>query len=73
MRLTIIAGVILGTSLAVHSAVSAHARAKALHAATAVRAHVKEIAPWYLALNDHSLRSLRPRPVPLPSRERVRD
>jgi hypothetical protein len=52
MRLTIIAGVILGASLAVHSAVGAHARAKAVHAASAVRLHVKEIAPWYVAVND---------------------
>ncbi len=51
MRLTIIAGLILGASLAVHSAVGAHARAKVGHAATAVRVQVKEIAPWYVA-ND---------------------
>jgi hypothetical protein len=49
MRLTIIAGLILGASLAVQSMLSAHAKAKLGPAASAVRDH--EVAPWYIA-ND---------------------
>jgi hypothetical protein len=49
MRLTIVAGLIFGLSMAIQSTVAAHARAKAGHAANAVRAHVKEVAPWYIA------------------------
>ncbi len=51
MRLTILAGLIVGTSLAIQSAVGAHTRTKAGHAAGAVRAHSREIAPWYVAAN----------------------
>jgi len=51
MRLTIVAGLILGASLAVQSMLGAHARAKAGAAASAVRDHVHEVAPWYVA-ND---------------------
>jgi hypothetical protein len=49
MRLTIVAGVILGMSLAVQSAVGAHLRAKAGHVVSAVPVH--QIAPWYVAHN----------------------
>ena len=52
MRLTILAGLILGASLAVQSMLGAHARAKLGPAASAVRVHVHEIAPWYIAMND---------------------
>ena len=51
MRLTIVAGLILGASLAVQSMLGAHARAKASAAASAVRVHVHEVAPWYIANN----------------------
>ncbi len=67
MRWSIIAGLIMGASLGAQSAVGAHIRAKAFHAASAVRVHVKEVAPWYIAVNDHSRRSLFPRPVPFPT------
>ena len=49
MRLTIIAGLILGTSLAVQSILAAHASAKPGRAATRVGVHVREVAPWYVA------------------------
>ena len=52
MRLTILAGLILGTSLAVQSMLGAHARAKLGPAASAVRVHIHEVAPWYVARND---------------------
>ena len=52
MRLTVVAGLIFGLSMAIQSLVGAHARAKAGHAANAVRVHVKEVAPWYIADND---------------------
>ena len=51
MRWTILAGLIVGTSLAIQSTVGAHARTKAGHAPSAVRAHAREIAPWYVATN----------------------
>ena len=51
MRLTIIAGLILGASLAVQSMLGAHARAKASAAASAARVHVHTVAPWYIANN----------------------
>ena len=50
MRLTIVAGLILGASLAVQSMLGTHAKAKVGTAATAV--HVHEVAPWYIAMND---------------------
>lgn len=50
MRLTIVAGVIMGVALAIQSALGAHARAKVAHPATAGRVH--ERAPWYVAMND---------------------
>ena len=52
MRLTIVAGLILGASLAVQSMLSVHTKAKVGTAATAVRVHVHEVAPWYIAMND---------------------
>jgi hypothetical protein len=52
MRLTIVAGLIMGVSLAVHSALGAHAKAKVDHPARAVRAPVREVVPWYIAGND---------------------
>jgi len=52
MRLTIVAGLIMGMSLAMQAALGAHARAKVAHAASAVRAHVRVVAPWYIAMND---------------------
>ena len=51
MRLTIVAGLILGASLAVQSMLGARARAKAGAAASAVRVHVHRVAPWYVAEN----------------------
>ncbi len=47
MRLTIVAGLILGASLAVQSMLTTSAKAKAAPAAAAV--HVHEVAPWYIA------------------------
>jgi hypothetical protein len=52
MRLTIVAGLILGASLAVQSMLGAHARAKVGPAASAARVHAHEVAPWYIAMND---------------------
>jgi hypothetical protein len=49
MRLSIVAGLILGASLAVQSMIGAHAKAKVGPAASAVRVHVHEVAPWYIA------------------------
>jgi hypothetical protein len=51
-RLTIVAGLVLGASLAVQSMLGAHARARIGSAASAVRVHVHEVAPWYVAMND---------------------
>ncbi len=48
MRLAIVAGMILGVSLAVRSALGANATAKVGHAGRAVRVH--EPAPWYVAM-----------------------
>jgi hypothetical protein len=52
MRLTIVAGLILGTSLAVQSMLGAHARAKIGNTAKAVAVHAKVVAPWYIAANS---------------------
>jgi hypothetical protein len=52
MRLTIIAGLILGTSLAVQSILAAHAAAKIGRAANGVGVHAHVVAPWYIAAND---------------------
>jgi hypothetical protein len=51
MRLTIVAGLIMGLSLAVQSMLSAHARAKVGPAAEKSGVRVHEVAPWYIA-ND---------------------
>ena len=47
MRLTILAGLILGLSLAFQSMLTAHTRSKINRAAGAVRVH--QVAPWYVA------------------------
>ena len=52
MRLTIVAGLILGLSLAIQSMLGDHARAKVGDAASAVRSHARAVAPWYVAMND---------------------
>jgi hypothetical protein len=47
MRLTILAGLIMGASLAIQSIYGAHIRARV---GIAVKpAHVHEVAPWYIA------------------------
>ena len=51
MRLTIIAGLILGVSLAVQSILGAHARAEVGQAASAARVHGRVVAPWYVAMS----------------------
>jgi hypothetical protein len=48
MRLTIIAGLIMGLSMAVQSALDARAR----HSVKAVDVPAKTIAPWYIATSD---------------------
>ena len=55
MRLTILAGLLMGLSMAVQSALSAHARTMLDHSVKAVGAHTKTVAPWYIATN-HSER-----------------
>jgi hypothetical protein len=52
MRLSIIAGLILGTSLAVQSILAAHATAKLGRTPTGVGVHAHVVAPWYIAAND---------------------
>jgi hypothetical protein len=52
MRLTIIAGLILGTSLAVQSILAGHATARLGRAANGVGIHVRVVAPWYIAASD---------------------
>ena len=53
MRLTILAGLIMGLSLAVLSMLGAQARANVSQAAkAAANAHVRVVAPWYIATND---------------------
>ena len=49
MRLTILAGLITGTSLAIQVALSAHVRPKAVPPNSAIRMRV--VAPWYIANN----------------------
>lgn len=52
MRLTIVAGLLAGVSLAFQSAHAAHTKAIVTHAPVAVRA---VSAPWYIATNaSHS-------------------
>jgi hypothetical protein len=67
MRLTIVAGLILGLSMAIQSLVGAHSRAKAGHAANAVRVHVKEVAPWYIAQRSCVNVAARRRDIAAPS------
>jgi hypothetical protein len=50
MRKSILAGLILGLSLAIQSMVVAHS--KVVHPPSAVRVHVKVVAPWYIAASD---------------------
>jgi hypothetical protein len=52
MRLTIIAGLIFGASLAVQSILAAHATPKLGRAANGVGVHAHVVAPWYIASND---------------------
>ncbi len=49
MRLTIVAGLIVGVSLAIQSGLGAQARAKVAAKSTS-RAHA--VAPWYIAKNE---------------------
>jgi hypothetical protein len=49
MRLTILAGLIVGVSLAFQSAHAVHAKAVVGHVAGADRAHAN--APWYTAMD----------------------
>ncbi len=42
----------MGASLAVQSTLGAHARAKVGHAASAASVHLREVAPWYIAMSD---------------------
>jgi hypothetical protein len=51
MRLSIVAGLIMGASLAVHSALGAQARAKIGDTVKAVGVHARVVAPWYIAAN----------------------
>ena len=50
MRITIIAGLIMGLSLATLSTLNAHAREIAPHAANIRRTNVT--APWFIAINQ---------------------
>ena len=52
MRLTIVAGLIMGLSLAIQSMLGDRARANVGDAASAVRSHARAVAPWYVATND---------------------
>jgi hypothetical protein len=49
MRLTIIAGLMVGVSLAIQSAYAAHLKAAVRQAPSAASVHIS--APWYLAMN----------------------
>jgi formate/nitrite transporter FocA (FNT family) len=50
MRIAIIAGLVMGLSLATLSTFDAHARESAAHAANIRPAHVS--APWFIAINQ---------------------
>jgi hypothetical protein len=52
MRLTILAGLLMGLSLAVQATLGAHARTTLGRSVKAVGAHEKVVAPWYIATND---------------------
>jgi ascorbate-specific PTS system EIIC-type component UlaA len=49
MRLTIVAGLIMGLSMAIQSALNARTKAKVGNAASAAGVHVGVVAPWYVA------------------------
>jgi hypothetical protein len=49
MRLTIIAGLMVGVSLAIQSAHAVHPKATVRQAPSAASAYIS--APWYLAMN----------------------
>jgi len=69
MRLAIVAGLIVGASLAVRSAAGAHAMAETGHAARAVRVHEPVVAPWYIATDDGHGAGSRRNLVPPPRRK----
>jgi ascorbate-specific PTS system EIIC-type component UlaA len=52
MRLTIVAGLIMGLSLAIQSMLGAQATAKVGDPASAARSHARAVAPWYVAMKD---------------------
>ncbi|MGB8685405.1 MAG: hypothetical protein WCD12_21170 [Candidatus Binatus sp.] len=52
MRLTILAGLIMGMSLAIQATLAARAKTKVGNAASGVRTHARVVAPWYIAMND---------------------
>jgi hypothetical protein len=54
MRLTILAGLIMGMSLAIQATLAARTRAKVGNAASAVRTHARVVAPWYIAIDDRN-------------------
>jgi hypothetical protein len=54
MRLTIVAGLIMGMSLAIQATLAARAKAKVGNAASGVRTHARVVAPWYIAMNDRN-------------------
>lgn len=59
MRLTIVAGLIMGLSMAIQSALGAHARAKAGNASSAAGIHFRVVAPWYVAQDVRAVRRAR--------------
>ena len=63
MRLTILAGLITGTSLAIQLALSAHIRPKVVPPNSAIR--IRVVAPWYIA-------SEKPSPSRSEARVRIR-
>jgi hypothetical protein len=52
MRLTILAGLIMGAALAMQAALDAHAAAKIGLGTKAVRIQLPAIAPCYIAISD---------------------
>jgi hypothetical protein len=52
MRLTILAGLITGSALAMQVTVIAHARPKPVVPNSAIR--IRVVAPWYIASDAHS-------------------
>jgi hypothetical protein len=55
MRMTIVAGLIVGLALAVQSMVDARARAKVINGGGV---HEREIAPWYVATNGRPTKAV---------------